>query len=244
MNCNQNESHDAEYTYELDIHTIIDDIWIDIFFFLNGVDFISMNQTCKYFHHLTCESSIKNSKYHIRTKEHFAIVTKHQYLNIQRMVLTISDKLSEIQLVSEAARSSVKGIKQSQLNDVRCFEKPPMLIQMTFETACILLNKEYGDWREIRAHIGKVDFISDLLEFDTTTVTPKMIKLLEQKYLSNEQFTYDRVNKLSKVCGPIVQWIKAQVKFAHLLHSIDTIGKELKLCKHQFNQNKQKYFVR
>ena len=249
-NCckNKSEQEDDDHDCEMNIHSIIDDIWIDILFFVNGFDFISMNQTCKYFYNLTCESSIlidhdnNINKYHGRIKEHFAIITKHQYLNIQRIISTMNDELSQQEPALEAAIQSVKRLKKRQIDEIRHLKNPPTLIKMTFEATCILSNKQYRDWREVCGHIRKPRFIYDLCRFDTTTVTSNMIEILEKKYLSNEQFTYQRVNKLSKSCGPIIQWVINQVKFARLLQYVAPMKEELVMCQHQFNQNKAKYF--
>ena len=244
MSCNNCKNETQQEEYEIDIHSIIDDIWIDILFFLNGFDFISMNQTCKYFYKLTCESSVENSKYHIRIKEHFAIITKHQYINIQERISTINDELAEARPALEAAIKSVQNISKKQLDCIRALKKPPMLIAMTLEAACILLKKRCRDWREIRKHMSKPCFIIDLIQFDTTTVTSKMIKILEKKHLSNEKFTYEHVNRSSRACGPIAQWVITQVKFAHLLENVEPMRKEIQMCQHQLDQNKAKYFQR
>lgn len=241
MNPNEN-TYQQECKINLDIHLIIDDIWIDIIFFLNGFDFISINQTCKYFYKLTNESPIENSKYHNRIKKHFAIIIKHEYTKIEQMSLVIDDELSEARPALEAARKSLQGIKKRQLDELRWYRNPPREVLMTFEAVCILLKKRYRDWDEIRRHIKDSRFMPNLIQFDTTTVTTKMRKRLWKNYLSNDQFTYERVNHMSKACGPIVQWVKAQVKFAHLLDSVEPMTMELEQYKHQFNQNKQKYF--
>ena len=39
------------------------------------------------------------------------------------------------------------------------------------------------------------------------------------------------MNKRSKVAGPLVLWVQAQVKFAHLLDQIKPITKEIKKLK-------------
>lgn len=250
MNLNTNSDEyqsvqERKIMINLNIHSIIDGIWNDILFFLNGFDFISINQTCQYFYKLTNDSSIRNSKYHNQVKKHVAIITRNQYTKIEQMSLVIDNELSDARIQLEAACQLLQRITKTQLDELRYYgSPPPRLMLMTFEAAFILLKKRHRGWKEIRIYVRDNSFISNLIQLDAVTVPEKCRKLLEKKYFSNHEFTYERVNQISKACAPIVQWIKAQVRLSHLLDSVEPMALELKQYKHQYNQNKQKYFAK
>merc|ERR1712228_473785 len=46
-----------------------------------------------------------------------------------------------------------------------------------------------------------------MVDFTMRAVAVLMGKKLNKEYLSNEEFTYERVNKASKVAGPLVLWV-------------------------------------
>ena len=54
---------------------------------------------------------------------------------------------------------------------------------------------------------------------------------INRDYISNEEFTFERVNKASKVAGPLVLWVKAQTKFADLLDSVEPMTCKIKVIK-------------
>lgn len=39
---------------------------------------------------------------------------------------------------------------------------------------------------------------------------------MKNKYLSNPDYTFEKVNRASQACGPMVKWAIAQVRFVNL----------------------------
>ena len=105
---------------------------------------------------------------------------------------------------------------------------------MTFNAVALLMGKKIRDWKGMQKWTGRSDFIPSVLKFDTNKVKEKTRKKVEKKYLRLEDFNYERVNKASKVAGPLVLWVKAQVKFSYLLDSVEPWVKEIKVLKSQF----------
>merc|ERR1719242_2074105 len=52
-----------------------------------------------------------------------------------------------------------------------------------------------------------------------------------QQRNNDEKWTFETVNKASKVAGPLVLWVKAQVKFAHLLDQVEPMTREIQELK-------------
>ena len=50
---------------------------------------------------------------------------------------------------------------------------------------------------------------------------------MEREYLSREEFTYEKVNRASKACGPLVQWVEAQVNYSSILAKVGPLREEL-----------------
>eukprot|EP01084_Bolivina_argentea_P136316 240077_1 len=95
--------------------------------------------------------------------------------------------------------------------------------------------KKIQNWKQVQKMLKSKDFIPKILKFDVNLVTTKIRKKINKNYLSNEHFTFSRVNKASKTAGPLVLWIKSQIKFAHLLDMVEPMKKEIEELKHNLD---------
>ena len=80
-----------------------------------------------------------------------------------------------------------------QLNEMRALRNPPKLVQLTMEAVCGLLGHKGTDWDEIRKIIRNDSFIKDVLEFDSTTVRPKLLEDIARKFKTDASTTVDQV---------------------------------------------------
>jgi dynein heavy chain 1, cytosolic len=88
---------------------------------------------------------------------------------------------------------------------------PPTAVKLGLESICLLLNRETTDWKAIRAIIVKDDFINTILNFHTDNITTSIKDKMLQKYLNNPEYDFEKVNRASQACGPLVKWATAQV---------------------------------
>ena len=87
------------------------------------------------------------------------------------------------------------------------------------------------DWKTARKFMHRNDFIPSILKFDSNKIKEKTRKQIEKTYLSQDGMNFERVNKASKVAGPFLLWVKAQIKFTHLLDCVEPMTKEIKELK-------------
>ena len=66
---------------------------------------------------------------------------------------------------------------------------------------------------------------------------------MKKEYLSDPQFTYEKMNHASKACGPLVQWAIAQVGYADVLKRVDPLRAELKVLENQAKETKLKVMI-
>lgn len=57
--------------------------------------------------------------------------------------------------------------------------------------------------------------------------------------MNNPDFVYEKVNKSSQVCGPLVKWVRAQVAYSELLSQIEPLRLQLEQLRHSLEQNKR-----
>ena len=86
-----------------------------------------------------------------------------------------------------------------------------------------LLGETATDWKAIRGVIIRDNFISSIVSFNTDDITDDIREKMKSKYLSNPDFTFEKVNRASLACGPLVKWAIAQLMFADMLKRIEPL---------------------
>ena len=66
---------------------------------------------------------------------------------------------------------------------------------------------------------------------------------MKKEYLSDPNFSYEKMNHASKACGPLVQWAIAQVGYADVLKRVDPLRAELKVLENQAKETKLKVMI-
>merc|ERR1712228_829863 len=151
----------------------------------------------------------------------------------------VEAELAEAKPALEAAQKAVSNINKKQLNEIKALKKPPQMVEMTMNCVVTLMGKKIKNWKDVQKLLGSNDFIPSILKFDTNSVKEKVRKKIQKNYLSHEDFTFERVNKASKVAGPLVLWVKSQIKFAHLLDSVEPMTREITELKQRLGEKQQ-----
>lgn len=63
---------------------------------------------------------------------------------------------------------------------------------------------------------------------------------MKTKYLDNPDYNFDKVNRASLACGPLVKWATAQLNYADMLKRIEPLRNELKNLEAEAEVNKRK----
>ncbi|CAG8270805.1 unnamed protein product [Penicillium olsonii] len=128
----------------------------------------------------------------------------------------------------EEAMKSVSNIKRQHLTEVRSMGNPPASVRLALEAVCTLLGHTVDSWKTIQGLIRRDDFIASIVNYDNASqMTRKHRVKMQNEFLSKEDFTYERVFRASKACGPLVQWVEAQVNYSTILDRIGPLREEV-----------------
>ena len=128
--------------------------------------------------------------------------------------------------VVEAAEA-VGNIKRQHLTEVRSMGHPPAGVQLALEAVCTLLGHKVDSWKTIQAIVRRDDFIASIVNYDNERQMTRSHRIrMQNEFLSKDDFTYERVNRASKACGPLVQWVEAQVNYSDILDRIGPLREE------------------
>lgn len=64
---------------------------------------------------------------------------------------------------------------------------------------------------------------------------------MRNRYLSNPDYNFEKVNRASMACGPMVKWAIAQIEFADMLKKVEPLRNELMNLEVQAEENKKKH---
>ena len=65
------------------------------------------------------------------------------------------------------------------------------------------------------------------MNFDSEAISNKARKDFKDKFLSNPDYNYEKINKASTACGPLVKWASAQLLYSDMLKKVDPLRQEL-----------------
>ena len=138
-----------------------------------------------------------------------------------------------------SAQESVSNIKRQHLTEVRTMGNPPAGVKLALEAVCTLLGHKVDNWRTIQGIIRRDDFIASIVGYDNEKQMTRIHRSrMQNDFLSKEDFTYEKVNRASKACGPLVQWVEAQVNYSAILDRVGPLREEADQLEEQALQTK------
>ena len=156
----------------------------------------------------------------------------------RRKKIVLSDLAKAEPAVIEAQRS-VSNIKRQHLTEVRSMGNPPAGVKLALESVCTLLGNRVDSWKTIQSIVRREDFIASIVNYDNEQqMTPSLRVKMRNEFLSNDDFTFERVNRASKACGPLVQWVEAQVNYSEILDRVGPLRAEVEQLEDEALQTK------
>ncbi|XP_049288218.1 dynein heavy chain, cytoplasmic isoform X3 [Anopheles funestus] len=162
-----------------------------------------------------------------------------QTVKIEEKRKDVMADLAQVEPAVIDAQAAVGNIKKKQLAEVRTMANPPLPVKMALESVCLLLGEDDrgGDWKAIRAIMVKDSFIASIVKLDTSHITDEVREKMKSKYLSNPDYNFEKVNRASMACGPMVKWAIAQVEYADMLKRVEPLREELSSLERQAETN-------
>ncbi|VDB92823.1 BgtA-20854 [Blumeria graminis f. sp. tritici] len=150
-----------------------------------------------------------------------------------RREIVLNDLAKAEPAVEEAAKS-VQNIKRQHLTELRSMSNPPQGVKLALDAICTLLGHKVDNWKAVQAVVRKDDFIANIVQYNNEDKMTRTLRTkMRNEYLSNEDFTFEKVNRASKACGPLVQWVQAQVEYSEILDRIGPLRNEVAMLEEQ-----------
>jgi len=140
----------------------------------------------------------------------------------------VMEDLEKVEPAVMEAQQAVKSIKKQHLVEVRSMANPPSVVKLALESICLLLGEDAKDWKAIRQVTMKDNFINTIVNFNTDDISDDVREKMRVKYLSNPDYNFEKVNRASMACGPMVKWAIAQLEYSDMLNRVEPLRNELR----------------
>ena len=127
--------------------------------------------------------------------------------------------LKDAKLAKDVATNAVFEIKKRDLVEMKSFAQPPQVVKKTMFAVCMLLGKPIENvWADIKKALGDTRFNLEILAFDASTISSAVRQQMIKKYINDKEWTFENVSKASRAAASFLIWVRAQVKYAQLMH--------------------------
>lgn len=155
----------------------------------------------------------------------------------QRMIAErkggVLEELEEVEPMVQEAAGAVANIKKAHLAEVRAMGNPPETVKMAMESACIVLGFKVDSWKAVQGVIRRDDFTSMVRNFDSEKISSAIRQKIQRDYMDLPNFNVEIADRASKACGPLVQWVFAQVRYSAILDKVGPLRDEVSYLEHQ-----------
>ncbi|KAL7421138.1 dynein heavy chain [Cryptotrichosporon argae] len=158
---------------------------------------------------------------------------------IQERSRIVKEDLAQAEPAVLEALAAVGNIKKQHLAEVRSMANPPEAVKLAMESACSVLGHQVDSWKTVQSIIRRDDFISSIQHFDTQKMSKAVRDRMMRDYVAKPAFNFDTVNRASRACGPLVQWVIAQVRFSEILDKVAPLRNEVASLEQQAETTKQ-----
>ena len=140
-------------------------------------------------------------------------VLEQQTVAINTKKKDVMQDLDQVEPAVIDAQQAVQGIKKQHLVELRSLGDPPAPVKLALEAICLLLGEATSDWKTIRSIILRENFISTIVNFSTEDISDSVRDQMITKYIANPDYNFEKVNRASVACGPLVKLAIAQVSY-------------------------------
>ncbi|KAK9815239.1 hypothetical protein WJX72_000483 [[Myrmecia] bisecta] len=127
--------------------------------------------------------------------------------------------LEEVLPALEAAQKALNALNKNDIIEIKTFQKPPTLVQLTMEGVCILL-QEKADWDTAKRVLGDAQFIKRLVAYDADNIPERVVQNLK-RVIDDPHFTPDQVAKQSNAARSMCLWVRAMDVYARCVKLVE-----------------------
>ncbi|KAH8584742.1 dynein heavy chain [Cryptosporidium sp. chipmunk genotype I] len=139
-------------------------------------------------------------------------------------------QLKDVEPILREAENAVSNIPKKNLDELRSMANPPGLVKKTIDAVAILLTNNSTKpqaWEESRKLLKSSDFITKVLNFDSSTITLKTMQRLQKEYLESPEWDTEKINRASHAAGPLSSWVSSILQYSMISEKVQPLKAEI-----------------
>jgi len=132
-----------------------------------------------------------------------------------------------------AALAALNTLTPNDITNVKSMKNPPKPVKLVMEAVCVIKDvkpdkipdlatgKTVEDyWSPSKKLLNDIKFLDHLIHFDKDNIPPKIMKIINEKFLTNPEFDPEKVKNASIAAQGLCKWVIA-------ISSYDVVAKEI-----------------
>ncbi|KAH8738601.1 dynein heavy chain, partial [Cryptosporidium ryanae] len=165
-----------------------------------------------------------------KTTEKLAKSLDEQQKVISERSGEVEIQLKDVEPILREAENAVSNIPKKNLDELRSMANPPGLVKKTIDAVAILLTNNSSKpqaWEESRKLLKSTDFITKVLNFDSSTITSKTMQRLQKEYLESPEWDTEKINRASHAAGPLSSWVSSILQYSIISEKVQPLRSEI-----------------
>ena len=153
---------------------------------------------------------------------------KDEEADLAKRKNAIEDELASVQPVVDAARKAIGQIRSDHLSEIKSLKVPPDAIRDVLEGVLLILGQTDTSWTSMKKFLASRAVKENIINFDarqiTVTIRERVEMLLHNK---GKSFEHAVIYRVSVAAAPMAAWVKANIKYSHVLERIAPLERSL-----------------
>ena len=112
-------------------------------------------------------------------------------------------------------------ITKSGLVEMKAYKSPPSSVVLVAEAICILFSTQ-PSYSNVLKLMSSSNFMQQLISYPRNAISDYALESLV-KYISNQDFTYDYIAKISSASANLCEWVRNVYEYGRLSSSVNII---------------------
>ena len=133
----------------------------------------------------------------------------------------IEKELEDVWPIVEAAKKQVKGIKKTDISELKSYKEPNPAVLDVFDALFRLMGKGKVSWSAIKKEMTSATFLDSVTGMDARSITSKDRENVK-KFIKKNSGSFDKkaIYRVSRAAGPLAEFTLALVRLADTYENI------------------------
>ncbi|MES1901874.1 MAG: hypothetical protein MHPSP_000041 [Paramarteilia canceri] len=147
------------------------------------------------------------------------IILADEQVELKKLAFQADNDLKKAMPVLEEATKALESINKRDISEIKSYGRPSPIVERVMEAVMLMRGLE-PSWAEAKKQLGDANFISQLLKFDSSSISDKTLKKIGE-YVKSDEFKPEVVGKVSEAAKSLCQWVIAIENYSQVSRIVE-----------------------